>query len=204
MQTRAGTQLGSPPAHGGVRLSPPAARRDAALRAARVPLRSASRDAGRSASSTVTASGAVFSTVWWPATSTAAFGKVASRGFAAGAGPRSSWSRSPARGAGCALLRSQAGGGGAAFLQDEVVQEVGHAQWVFTVPKMLRVYFLHHREFLVALVAGRLRDRNSREPSSLPGKAARGHGGGSSPCPRRSGPPTQPRAEGPSPPRPPP
>ena len=39
----------------------------------------------------------------------------------------------------------------AAFLQDEVVEEVGHAQWVFTVPKMLRVYFLHHRELLGAL-----------------------------------------------------
>jgi len=31
------------------------------------------------------------------------------------------------------------------------VQDVGHAQWVFTVPKMLRVYFLHHRELLGAL-----------------------------------------------------
>jgi hypothetical protein len=39
----------------------------------------------------------------------------------------------------------------AAFLQDEVVEDVGHAQWVFTVPKMLRVYFLHHRELLGAL-----------------------------------------------------
>ncbi len=35
-----------------------------------------------------------------------------------------------------------------AFLLDEVVEEVGHAQWVFTVPKMLRVFFLHHRELL--------------------------------------------------------
>jgi ribosomal protein S27E len=39
----------------------------------------------------------------------------------------------------------------AAFLQDEVVVEVGHAQWVFTMPKMLRVYFLHHRELLGTL-----------------------------------------------------
>jgi hypothetical protein len=30
----------------------------------------------------------------------------------------------------------------------EVVEDVGHAQWVFTVPKMLRVYFLYHRELL--------------------------------------------------------
>ncbi len=36
----------------------------------------------------------------------------------------------------------------AAFLLDEVVEEVGHAQWIFTVPKMLRVFFLHHRELL--------------------------------------------------------
>jgi len=34
------------------------------------------------------------------------------------------------------------------LLVDEVVEEVGHAQWVFTVPKMLRVYFLYHRELL--------------------------------------------------------
>jgi hypothetical protein len=39
----------------------------------------------------------------------------------------------------------------AAFLADEVVEDVGHAQWVFTVPKMLRIYFLHHRELLGAL-----------------------------------------------------
>jgi hypothetical protein len=35
-----------------------------------------------------------------------------------------------------------------AYLVEEVVAEVGHAQWVFTVPKMLRPYFLHHRELL--------------------------------------------------------
>ena len=39
----------------------------------------------------------------------------------------------------------------AAFLQDEVLETVGHAQWVFTIPKMLRIYFLHHRELLGAL-----------------------------------------------------
>jgi len=32
-----------------------------------------------------------------------------------------------------------------AFLQDEVVEQVGHAQWVFTIPKMLRVYSQHHQ-----------------------------------------------------------
>ena len=34
------------------------------------------------------------------------------------------------------------------FLQDEVVADVGHSQWVFTVPKLLRPYFMHHRELL--------------------------------------------------------
>jgi hypothetical protein len=29
-----------------------------------------------------------------------------------------------------------------AFLVDEVVEDVGHAQWVFTIPKMLRVHVL--------------------------------------------------------------
>ncbi len=35
----------------------------------------------------------------------------------------------------------------AAFLHDDVF-DVPHAMWVFTIPKMLRVYFLHHRELL--------------------------------------------------------
>jgi len=41
----------------------------------------------------------------------------------------------------------------AAFLQDEVVADVGHAQWVLTVPKLLRPYFMHHRELLGPLCA---------------------------------------------------
>ena len=36
----------------------------------------------------------------------------------------------------------------AAFLQDELLEKVGHSMWTFTVPKMLRPYFLHHRELL--------------------------------------------------------
>jgi len=36
----------------------------------------------------------------------------------------------------------------AAFLPDELLAEVGHAQWVFTVPKLLRPYFMHHPELL--------------------------------------------------------
>ncbi len=35
-----------------------------------------------------------------------------------------------------------------AFLKDELLQNVCHAQWVFTIPKMLRPYFLYHRELL--------------------------------------------------------
>ena len=36
-------------------------------------------------------------------------------------------------------------------LVDKVVASYLHAQWVFTIPKMLRIYFLHHRELLGAL-----------------------------------------------------
>ncbi len=36
----------------------------------------------------------------------------------------------------------------AAFLHHEVFEDVPHSRWVFTIPKMLRVYFLHHRELL--------------------------------------------------------
>jgi len=36
----------------------------------------------------------------------------------------------------------------AAFVVDELVEDVPHQMWVFTIPKMLRVYFLHHRELL--------------------------------------------------------
>ena len=40
----------------------------------------------------------------------------------------------------------------AALLAEDVLEEVGHAQWVFVIPKMLRPYFLHHRELLGGLV----------------------------------------------------
>ncbi len=36
----------------------------------------------------------------------------------------------------------------AALLHDEVLEDVPHQMWVFTIPRMLRVYFLHHRELL--------------------------------------------------------
>jgi hypothetical protein len=36
----------------------------------------------------------------------------------------------------------------AAFLREEVLEDVGHAQWVFSLPKMVRPYFLYHRPLL--------------------------------------------------------
>jgi hypothetical protein len=36
----------------------------------------------------------------------------------------------------------------AAFLHDEVLEPVGHALWTFSIPKLIRPYFLHHRELL--------------------------------------------------------
>ena len=39
----------------------------------------------------------------------------------------------------------------AALLNDDVFEDVPHAMWVLTIPKMLRVYFLHHRELLSEL-----------------------------------------------------
>ncbi|MBW2405258.1 MAG: transposase [Deltaproteobacteria bacterium] len=48
----------------------------------------------------------------------------------------------------CAAKRSAAT---AALLAEDSLEEVGHAQWVFVIPKMLRPYFLHHRELLGGL-----------------------------------------------------
>jgi len=39
----------------------------------------------------------------------------------------------------------------AAFLADEVLEHVDHDQWVFALPKMLRLYFIYHRELLGSL-----------------------------------------------------
>ena len=35
-----------------------------------------------------------------------------------------------------------------AFLAEEVLEDVGHCLWTFTIPKMLRPYFRHHRHLL--------------------------------------------------------
>ncbi|GMR23810.1 MAG: hypothetical protein BMS9Abin37_2282 [Acidobacteriota bacterium] len=34
------------------------------------------------------------------------------------------------------------------MLQNQILADVPHAQWVLSIPKMLRPYFLHHRELL--------------------------------------------------------
>jgi len=41
----------------------------------------------------------------------------------------------------------------AALLAEEVIEEVGHARWVFVVPEMLQSHFLHQREQF-GIVAG--------------------------------------------------
>ena len=45
----------------------------------------------------------------------------------------------------CAAKRAALFG---ALLREEILEGVGHAQWVFTMPKLIRPYFLHHRELL--------------------------------------------------------
>jgi hypothetical protein len=58
-------------------------------------------------------------------------------------------SRMPAQGSSrgsVPVVRSRARCRVRRFLLDEVVEQVGHAQWVFTIPKVLRVYSLHRRE----------------------------------------------------------
>jgi hypothetical protein len=49
-------------------------------------------------------------------------------------------------------------------LQERILADVPHAQWVFSLPKMLRVYFLFHRELLGEPHLPRLRGR----PLDLP------------------------------------
>jgi hypothetical protein len=48
----------------------------------------------------------------------------------------------------CPSCAAKRGAATAALLAEDVLEEVGHAQWVFVMPKMLRPYFLHHRELL--------------------------------------------------------
>ncbi len=39
----------------------------------------------------------------------------------------------------------------AAFLTDEVLEPVAHRMWTFGIPKLIRPYFMHHRELLAKL-----------------------------------------------------
>jgi hypothetical protein len=39
----------------------------------------------------------------------------------------------------------------AAYVKDELVENVGHCLWTFTLPKMLRPYFMRNRELLADL-----------------------------------------------------
>ena len=48
----------------------------------------------------------------------------------------------------CPSCGAKRGAATAARFREEVLEAVGHAQWVFTVPKMLRPFFLRHRELL--------------------------------------------------------
>ena len=47
--------------------------------------------------------------------------------------------------ASCAAKRAAIFG---AFLREEVLEEVPHAMWTWSIPKLLRRYFLNHRELL--------------------------------------------------------
>lgn len=69
----------------------------------------------------------------------------------------------------CAAKRAASFG---ALLQEEILEEVGHSQWVFTIPKLLRPYFLYHRELLGEL------SRSAWETVAELMAEASGHGGG--------------------------
>ena len=64
------------------------------------------------------------------------------------------------------------------LLQHRILADVPHAQWVFSLPKMLRPYFLHHRELLgdLAILAyetvREMMDAASDEPNARPGMVA--------------------------------
>ncbi len=52
----------------------------------------------------------------------------------------------------CPLCAARRVAATAVLLREGVLEEVGHTQWVFVIPKMLRrPYFLHHRELLGGL-----------------------------------------------------
>jgi len=64
------------------------------------------------------------------------------------------------------------------LLQHKILPDVPHAQWVLSLPKMLRPYFLHHRELLgelARLVYGTVREMMAAavdDPNARPGMVA--------------------------------
>ena len=87
----------------------------------------------------------------------------------------------------CPSCAAKRGAATAALLAEDVLEKVGHAQWVFVMPKMLRPYFPHHREPLGGLAMqrcqhhaepGRAQPLNDRGPGSsaqLTGWPCNGH-----------------------------
>ena len=117
---------------------------------------------GRTASKTRMGIGAGSLTTWCYATLTAGFQKEVSPGSFARIAAVNSYFASPVKPgvfvphATCpaeALAKADAkrAAAFAAFLQQELLEDVGHAIWSFSIPKMLRPYFLFHRELLTEL-----------------------------------------------------
>ena len=130
-------------------------------------------------SSAATASGGVTGTPPSPAISIAACSnQVSPASFARGVAPSFSW-LSPAKVADSARRAAQ---NGRLFfselLQQKLLADVPHAQWVFSIPKMLRPYFLFHRELLgelARLAYETVREMMTaaiQEPDARPGMVA--------------------------------
>ena len=60
----------------------------------------------------------------------------------------------------------------AAFLREEVLADVGHAQWVFSIPKVLRPYFLYHRPLLSRLCRAAYETAREMIGAALPAQDA--------------------------------
>ncbi len=64
------------------------------------------------------------------------------------------------------------------MLEHQILADVPHAQWVFSIPKMLRPYFLYHRELLGDLArlayetVREMMAAASDEPDARPGMVA--------------------------------
>ena len=56
----------------------------------------------------------------------------------------------------------------AAFLKEELLEDVGHAVWSFSIPKMLRPYFLFRRELLTELARAAFETVQELMPTRAP------------------------------------